>query len=70
MARPQADLVAGFAPLLGSGARAIAAQVEEMHQAIAGTAFESPTMEPSLTSTLVSMERLLVVGLWDFCGIF
>ncbi len=60
MARPQADPVAGFAPLLGSGARAIAEQVEEMHQAIAGTAFESLKQLPG-----IALPTRIVQGVHD-----
>jgi pimeloyl-ACP methyl ester carboxylesterase len=48
MIRLQAGTAAGFAPAIGAGARTITARVEEMHQAIAGTAFESLRQLPGL----------------------
>ncbi len=60
MTRPQASPAAGFAPMFGAGARAITARVEEMHQAIAGTAFESLKQLPG-----IALPTRIVQGVHD-----
>ncbi len=60
MMRPQASPTAYFAPALGDGARAITARVEEMHQAIAGTAFESLKQLPG-----IALPTRIVQGVHD-----